>query len=123
MTITTTEEWVSGYLKRLVFFAENEAEQSGFDKQLGSKLVSFCLYSAVIDMPDEDFQIQLTKFATLCSNSVEDAKAFFDLYAMVANNALQFTRYVNNTQASEFIKTHYFLNKWRQSSGGDFIAV
>jgi hypothetical protein len=123
MTITTTEEWVSGYLKRLVFFAENEAEQSGFDKQLGSKLVSFCLYSAVVEMPDDDFQIQLNKFAKLCSKSVDDCKNFFDLYAMVASNALQFTRYVNNTQANNYIKTHHFLSKWRQSNGGDFIAV
>lgn len=123
MAITTTEEWVSGYLKRLVFFAENEAEQSGFDKKLGSQLVSFCLYSAVVDMPDKEFQSQLIKFAELCSKSVEDCKNFFDLYAMIANNSLQFSHYVNNTQAFDYIKTHHFLNKWRQGNGGNFVAV
>ena len=123
MAITTTEEWVSGYLKRLVFFAENEAEQSGFNKHLGSQLVSFCLYSAVANMPDNEFQVQLIKFANLCSNSVDDCKNFFDLYAMVSSNTLQFSRYVNNTQASNYIKTHHFLNKWRQGNGGNFVAL
>lgn len=121
--IVTTEEWVSGYLKRLVFFAENEAEQSGFDKELGGKLVSFCLYSAMFDIPDIAFEKQLITFSKLCSKSVEDCKNFFELYEMISRNCLQFSHYVKNTQAFDYIKTHNFLKSWRQGNGGHFVAV
>lgn len=121
--IITTEEWISGYLKRLVFFAENEAEQSGFDKGVGSKLVSFCLYSTVTEMTDVIFEVQLIKLAEPYSKSIDHCKSFFELYEMIAKNCKQFNNYVKNTQAIDYIKTHNFLKSWRKGNEGNFVAV
>lgn len=121
--IITTEEWVDGYLKRLVFFAENEAINAGFEKELGGKLISFCLYAVMSKITDDEFEQKLFKLNESYSKSVEDCKNFLELYAAISNNCFQFVHYVKNTQAYDYIKAHRFLNTWRRGNGGSFVAV
>jgi hypothetical protein len=121
--VTTTEEWVSNYLKRLVFFAESEALNSGFDVTLGGKLVSFCLYCSYNSVSDDIFQSELLKILELHTKSLAGMEKFYSLYSFILKNCLNFGYYVENTQANEYVKTHCFLRAWRRNDGGNVVAL